>query len=131
MDRIKYILIFVVICCFYLSTAAAETSFIPWNADVKIADENIEKKTPTKTRVDTTYSAPQGGAFILIRFFQIVISPQDGPNCRFHPTCSLYGKIAVFKYGALIGSFLIGDRLIRCNPYSPPGDDPVPESIFE
>ncbi|MCU0822845.1 MAG: membrane protein insertion efficiency factor YidD [Spirochaetes bacterium] len=77
------------------------------------------------------YSAPQGGAFFLIRFFQIFISPQDGPGCRFKPTCSHYGKHAVLRYGSLLGSILAGERLLRCNPYSPPGPDPVPQRIFE
>ena len=67
----------------------------------------------------------------MIRGFQKFISPQDGPNCRFKPTCSEYGKIAVLKYGALVGAFLAGDRLLRCNPYNAPGDDPVPESLFK
>ncbi|MDY6933197.1 MAG: membrane protein insertion efficiency factor YidD [Spirochaetota bacterium] len=76
------------------------------------------------------YNSPQGGTYFLIRFFQIVISPQDGPSCRFHPTCSNYGRIAILRFGAIIGAMLAGDRIIRCNPYSAPGEDPVPESII-
>jgi hypothetical protein len=77
------------------------------------------------------YNGPQGGAFFLIRFFQIVISPQDGPNCRHIPTCSAYGKDAVLKHGAFWGAILAGDRLLRCNPFYPPSKDPVPEKLIK
>jgi putative membrane protein insertion efficiency factor len=116
------------------SPAAAETGFSPWNADVNVADENIasiapDQRAATYRRGNSVYGAGQGGAYFLIRFFQVVISPQDGPNCRFNPTCSSYGRKAVERFGAIIGSILAGDRLIRCNPYNPPGDDPVPASL--
>ncbi|HON15659.1 MAG TPA: membrane protein insertion efficiency factor YidD [Spirochaetota bacterium] len=77
------------------------------------------------------YNGPQGGAFFLIRFFQIVMSPQDGPNCRHIPTCSAYGKDAVLKHGAFWGAILAGDRLLRCNPFYPPSKDPVPEKLLK
>ncbi|HNU91287.1 MAG TPA: membrane protein insertion efficiency factor YidD [Spirochaetota bacterium] len=67
---------------------------------------------------------------MLIRFFQVVISPQDGPNCRFHPTCSAYAAAAVERFGMFAGSLLAGDRVLRCNPYTPPGEDPLPMEIF-
>ncbi|OHD63165.1 MAG: membrane protein insertion efficiency factor YidD [Spirochaetes bacterium RBG_13_51_14] len=67
---------------------------------------------------------------LFIRAFQIWISPQDGPSCRFRPTCSAYGKIAVQKHGAFLGAILVGDRILRCNPFSKPRDDPVPDIIF-
>ena len=134
----------------------AENSFAPWSSDVKIADENIDLKsllkkqkliTATKKknhnhlisethyhpkkRLRTVYNGAQAAAFFLIRFFQIVISPQDGPNCRFNPVCSAYGKKAVERYGGLLGAILAGERILRCNPYSPPGDDPVPDTLFD
>lgn len=109
---------------------AGDEGFGPWNADVRIADENLPRSAPRKARVTTVYSAPQGGGFFLIRFFQVAISPQDGPNCRFHPTCSQYGRIAVERFGLIPGSALAGDRLLRCNPFTPPGDDAVPASIL-
>ncbi|MDY6969480.1 MAG: membrane protein insertion efficiency factor YidD [Spirochaetota bacterium] len=76
------------------------------------------------------YNALSGAAYFLIRFFQIVISPQDGPSCRFKPVCSVYGRIAIQRFGALPGAMLAGDRILRCNPISPPGEDPVPYTIF-
>ena len=114
---------------------AAGNSFSPWDADVKIGDENIKSAASAKNipaqRISTVYSAPQGGAYFMIRFFQVVISPQDGPHCRFHPTCSAYGRHAVERFGGLIGGMMAGDRIIRCNPYNPPGDDPVPIKLFQ
>lgn len=72
----------------------------------------------------------QGGAYLLIRFFQIVISPQDGPNCRHTPVCSAYARGAVVKHGAFKGALLAGDRLLRCNPFYYLDKDPVPEEVL-
>ena len=110
--------------------ALAENPFLPWDADVKIGDENLQICGSHKKKIINVYNGTQGGAYLLIRFFQIVISPQDGPNCRYKPTCSAYGAVAVQRFGAIIGAMLAGDRIIRCNPFSPFGDDPVPESIL-
>lgn len=109
----------------------AEKRFIPWNAEVRIADENLIPEYVPSKRVRKVYNGPQGGAYFIIRFFQVVISPQDGPNCRFEPVCSAYGRHAIEKHGMIMGLFLAGERIIRCNPYNPPGRDPCPDSIFE
>jgi uncharacterized protein len=122
--------ILVCIISVFASSAFSE-EFKPWNSDVAIADENFIVRRRYNPQTMNVYSAPAAGAFFMIRGFQIFISPQDGPNCRFSPTCSEYGKIAVLKYGALMGAFLAGDRLLRCNPYNPHGHDPVPESLFK
>ncbi len=116
-----------------LLTAAplhAAPPFMPWNADVHVGDETVHLHTHPAVRNSTVYSGPQGAAYFLIRFFQEAISPQDGPNCRFSPTCSAYGRRAVERHGMLAGLMLACERIIRCNPYSPPGNDPVPQSIF-
>ena len=48
-------------------------------------------------------------------------------NCKFIPTCSEYGYGVIDKYGVLKGGFLTIKRLIKCNPWTPPGTyDPVP-----
>jgi putative membrane protein insertion efficiency factor len=63
----------------------------------------------------------------LIRFYQMAISRSLPENtCRFYPSCSHYGYQAVYKYGALKGSFMAVWRLLRCNPFNPGGYDPVP-----
>jgi len=129
MELTKIFFIMMIFLHNFIFLAIAENSFIPWNADVKIGEATIKIKRINIKQNAKVYNGPQCSAYFLIRFFQIVISPQDGPTCRHIPTCSTYGKIAIQKYGLIIGSMLIGDRLIRCNPFSPPGRDPVPESF--
>ena len=62
----------------------------------------------------------------IIRFYQKQISPMLPPSCRFQPTCSQYAVEAIQKYGALKGSALAFWRILRCNPFSKGGYDPVP-----
>lgn len=64
---------------------------------------------------------------VLVRAYQIVLSPWLGGNCRFEPSCSHYGLEALQKHGALRGTWLILRRLGRCRPFGPSGYDPVPE----
>ena len=47
-------------------------------------------------------------------------------RCRFHPTCSAYGREAILRYGWPRGAVLAGARILRCNPFSKGGEDPVP-----
>lgn len=125
-----------ILCSMSAARLSAEPPFQPWNSDLLVGDEQkgqiplLILEAPRK-KPSTVYGGPQGGAYSLIRFFQIFISPQDGPNCRFRPTCSAYGRKAVERFGALLGAILAGDRLIRCNPYNPPGDDPVPSKLLD
>ena len=46
-------------------------------------------------------------------------------HCKYYPTCSEYTKQAIDKYGALKGSFLGIKRILRCNPFSKGGYDPL------
>lgn len=112
-----------------------EKKFSPLNSKVTTGDKTINnislhKKHEPNNNNNKVRNGAQAGAFFLVRFFQEVISPQDGPRCPFYPTCSHYGKQAVKKHGALLGSFLAGDRILRCNPYTIKKKDPVPEKIF-
>ena len=47
-------------------------------------------------------------------------------NCKYIPTCSQYGLEAIEKYGAVKGGLLTIWRVLRCNPFSKGGYDPVP-----
>ena len=104
--------------------------FVPWQKKVNVADENMERYSSSRNREGSVLNGFQGGAYLLVRFFQVVISPQDGPNCRHTPVCSSYARGAVGKHGAFAGSLLAGDRLLRCNPFYYLDKDPVPEEVF-
>jgi putative membrane protein insertion efficiency factor len=62
----------------------------------------------------------------LIRLYQNTVSKVLPPVCRFQPTCSQYAVEAIKKYGFARGSWLAAKRIIRCNPFSEGGYDPVP-----
>jgi putative membrane protein insertion efficiency factor len=60
-----------------------------------------------------------------IRLYQRLISPAFGQRCRYHPSCSEYAAQAIRRFGILRGLVLAGWRLLRCNPLSHGGFDPV------
>ena len=61
-----------------------------------------------------------------IRFYRKYISGLKGsPTCKFYPTCSQYAMEAIEKYGAFKGGFMALWRILRCNPFSKGGYDPV------
>jgi len=63
----------------------------------------------------------------LIKFYRKYLSGMKTmPTCKFIPTCSEYGIEAIEKYGALKGGLLTIWRILRCNPFSKGGYDPVP-----
>lgn len=63
---------------------------------------------------------------ILVKFYQICISPLKPPSCRFTPTCSGYALEALKKYGPFKGLYLAIRRILRCHPWGGSGYDPVP-----
>ena len=63
---------------------------------------------------------------VVVRFYQLCISPLTPPACRFTPTCSQYALEALRKYGPLKGGWLTLRRLARCHPWGGSGYDPVP-----
>ncbi|MBR5849808.1 MAG: membrane protein insertion efficiency factor YidD [Alistipes sp.] len=63
---------------------------------------------------------------LLVRFYQLCISPLTPPSCRFVPTCSQYALEALRRYGPLKGGWLTLKRLVRCHPWGGSGYDPVP-----
>ncbi len=68
------------------------------------------------------------GAFflLLIRAYQLLLSPMLGASCRYTPTCSQYGIQAIRKYGPFKGGWLTLKRIGRCHPWGGHGHDPVP-----
>ncbi|MBQ9461697.1 MAG: membrane protein insertion efficiency factor YidD [Clostridia bacterium] len=63
----------------------------------------------------------------LIRLYQRCISAYTPPSCKYYPVCSVYGIKAIERFGAVKGTALTIWRILRCNPFSRGGYDPVPE----
>ncbi|MDY0163419.1 membrane protein insertion efficiency factor YidD [Desulfobotulus sp.] len=63
---------------------------------------------------------------LLIRVYQLIVSPLLGPVCRFYPSCSAYAYEAVQRHGVVRGGFLAIKRILKCHPFHPGGVDPVP-----
>ncbi|MGO9427045.1 MAG: membrane protein insertion efficiency factor YidD [Steroidobacteraceae bacterium] len=64
---------------------------------------------------------------LLIRIYQLTLSPLLGPRCRFYPSCSCYAHAAIERHGAMRGGWLGLKRLLRCHPFADGGYDPVPD----
>ena len=62
----------------------------------------------------------------IIKFYQKFISPMKKPCCIYYPSCSRYAYEAYEKYGGFKGTYLTVWRILRCNPFSKGGYDPVP-----
>ena len=66
---------------------------------------------------------------LIIKFYQYFISPWLGKNCKYSPTCSAYCLEAINSYGAIKGMFFSIKRIIRCNPFTSGGYDPVEQHV--
>lgn len=63
---------------------------------------------------------------VMIRGYQLLVSPVLPGACRYHPTCSAYAMEAVAHHGPLLGCWLAVKRVARCHPWGGTGVDPVP-----
>jgi len=68
----------------------------------------------------------RGVFLVLIRGYQLILSPLLPPSCRYHPSCSAYAYQAIGVHGSAKGLALALWRLLRCNPWTKGGVDPVP-----
>ena len=74
------------------------------------------------------YSGIKYAVLAPVFFYRKFLSPLKGtPSCRFTPTCSRYAIDAVMEWGVLCGMALAVWRVLRCNPFSKGGYDPVPK----
>jgi putative membrane protein insertion efficiency factor len=73
----------------------------------------------------TVVGLPAEGVVVLVRLYQVTLSPWIGRECRFQPTCSAYMIDAVRKYGVLRGVPRGLWRIGRCNPWGGHGWDPA------
>jgi uncharacterized protein len=71
-------------------------------------------------------AVPRTALILLVRAYQIALSPLLPASCRYYPSCSAYAVEALERHGALRGGWLTLRRLARCNPLRPGGYDPVP-----
>ncbi len=69
----------------------------------------------------------QKSIIIILKCYQILISPFLRPSCRFYPSCSQYAISAVMAHGVWRGCFLAVLRVSKCHPWNHGGFDPVPE----
>ena len=72
-------------------------------------------------------NVPRRAAMLLIQGYQQAISPLFPQTCKYYPTCSSYALIAVERFGVIRGGWLAVKRIVRCNPFSDGGYDPVPD----
>ena len=68
---------------------------------------------------------------LLVRGYQLLISPVLGNNCRYYPTCSQYTIEAIELHGIFRGTWLGLKRISRCHPFHEGGVDPVPGSAHD
>lgn len=99
------------------------------NAELSHTHEEIhEQPSPSlKSLPRTLENLPRFALLLPIRLYQKTLShtvPAD--TCRFYPTCSHYTYQAIYKYGAAKGGWMGFQRILRCNPFSKGGYDPVP-----
>jgi len=66
---------------------------------------------------------------VLIKFYRALLSPLLGPSCKYFPTCSSYALEAFQRHNFFYALWLTLWRILRCNPFSKGGFDPVPLSV--
>ena len=99
----------------------------PSGASPQVVDSTAIVEPRLRDLPITLRNIPRISLLALIRLYQATFSPAMPPDtCRFYPTCSHYGYLAVYKYGAIKGGLMATWRVLRCNPFNPGGYDPVP-----
>lgn len=104
-----------------LAEACAEAS--PEACATAVAADNSKNAPQSCSLARRVATAP---LVLLVRFYQICISPLKPSCCRFTPTCSQYALEALRKYGVFKGTWLAIKRILRCHPWGGSGYDPVP-----
>ncbi len=95
---------------------------------IVVEDQQVKISEPRLRDLPfTVWNIPKFILLGMIRLYQIIVSPALPPDtCKFYPSCSHYGYQAIYKYGVLKGTGMAIWRVLRCNPYSSGGFDPVP-----
>ena len=74
------------------------------------------------------YNLVKKTLYFTVRVYQCCISPFMVNSCRYYPSCSVYCRDSIQKFGPIKGCLLTLKRLLKCHPFSRGGYDPVPES---
>ncbi len=93
-------------------------------------DKTNKLQRANNSFVQKALNMPKNILLLIIRFYQLAISPLTSPSCRFHPTCSCYAKEALVKHGVIKGGYLFVKRFVKCHPWGSHGYDPVPDSFL-
>ena len=80
---------------------------------------------PIRRGIEFIWLVPRNALIAFVLGWRRFISPLYGDVCRYHPTCSAYGLGSIQQRGVVAGLFLTGWRILRCNPWSDGGIDPV------
>ncbi len=93
---------------------------------MKVSRETVQHETDAVSR-ETGPLGRLAIAIVLVpvRLYRRLISPLSGPRCRYHPTCSSYAEQAIRELGPLRGIIVAAWRVLRCNPWSSGGLDPL------
>ena len=95
--------------------------------EIQLDDTPVTPEPSIRELPLTLGNLPRLPLLALIRFYQMTFARGlPSGTCRFYPTCSHYGYQAIYKYGAIKGSWMAIARVLRCNPFNPGGYDPVP-----
>ena len=87
---------------------------------------NAKSEKSSKRSRDKFRKVIQAPFLLMIKFYQVCISPLLPNCCRFEPSCSVYATEAIKKHGVIKGCFLAAKRILRCHPWGGSGYDPVP-----
>ena len=66
---------------------------------------------------------------VIIKLYQITLSPLIGNGCIYRPSCSVYAIEAIREFGAVKGGWLAAKRVFRCVPWKAGGFDPIPYNL--
>ena len=84
--------------------------------------------SPPPDAVSLPARAARATVIWLLLAYKAGISPALPSCCKFHPTCSVYAREAVERFGVVRGLWLAAKRVFRCRPFAPGGIDPVPDA---
>lgn len=71
------------------------------------------------------YHIPRNVLILIVKLYQVTLSPLVGKSCRYLPTCSNYCIEALRRHGAIRGTLMGAWRILRCHPWARGGYDPV------